>query len=133
MNRREFVRTSMVLSGAAVLGASTFAQQQEAAVAASLRLDPKQRGHRIPVDFTGLSYEKAQMSDPAYFSGANTALVGMMRRLGPKGVLRIGGNTSEYCFWTPHATPGTSRRPTGILRGWQFATCGSSSMRPGGR
>jgi hypothetical protein len=101
MNRREFVRTSMVLSGAAVLGAPTFAQGQEEAVAVSLRLDPKQLGHRIPADFTGLSYEKAQMSDPAYFSGANTALAGMMRRLGPKGVLRIGGNTSEYCFWTP--------------------------------
>jgi hypothetical protein len=95
----------MVLSGAAVLGAPTFAQTQEVPIAASLRLDPKQLGHRIPADFTGLSYEKAQMSDPAYFSGANTALVGMIRRLGPKGVLRIGGNTSEYCFWTPHATP----------------------------
>ncbi len=95
----------MVLSGAAVLGAPTFAQRQEEAVAASLRLDPKQLGHRIPADFTGLSYEKAQMSDPAYFSGANTALAGMIRRLGAKGVLRIGGNTSEYCFWTPNATP----------------------------
>jgi hypothetical protein len=24
-----------------------------------------------------------------------------MRRLGASGVLRIGGNTSEYCYWTP--------------------------------
>jgi hypothetical protein len=95
----------MVLSGAAVLGAPTFAQQQEAPATANLRLDPKRTGHRIPADFTGLSYEAAQLSDPAFFSGANTALAGMMRRLGTNGVLRIGGNTSEYCFWTPEATP----------------------------
>ncbi len=28
----------------------------------------------------------------------------MVRRLGKQGVLRIGGNTSEYCFWNPQAT-----------------------------
>lgn len=59
----------------------------------------KPTGRRIAADFTGLSYESAQLSDPAFFAGDNRQLISLMAGLGEHGVLRIGGNTSEYCFW----------------------------------
>jgi hypothetical protein len=64
----------------------------------TLRLD--RLGNRIDDDFTGLSYESAQLGNPSFFCGENTQLAGLMRGLGRSGVLRIGGNTSEYCYWT---------------------------------
>jgi hypothetical protein len=68
-----------------------------------LTLDPEHTENTIAADFTGLSYETAQLSDPRFFSGANSELIGLMRQLGTSGVLRIGGNTSAYCSWTPKA------------------------------
>jgi hypothetical protein len=94
----------MATGVAAVCPRASFSQSEELLDAVRLRLDPRRPGKQIPADFTGLSYESAQLSDPTFFSGANTSLIGMVRRLGDHGVLRIGGNTSEYCFWAPKAT-----------------------------
>ena len=54
----------------------------------------------MPRDFTGLSYESAQLGHPDFFSASNTALIGLFKRLTPEGVLRIGGNTEEYTTWS---------------------------------
>ncbi len=35
----------------------------------------------MPVDFTGLSYEAAQLYNPAFFSDRNAGLVGAFRKL----------------------------------------------------
>ncbi len=67
-----------------------------------LTLRPDRLGNKIRDDFTGLSYESAQLGNPHFFSGGNTQLAGFMRRLGTSGVLRIGGNTSEFSHWTPN-------------------------------
>ena len=53
----------------------------------------------VPVDFTGLSYEAAQLYNPAYFSEANTSLVQAFREMSPHGVLRLGGNLSDVTRW----------------------------------
>jgi hypothetical protein len=87
-----------------------------------LTLDPTRQGKPIAPDFTGLSYESAQLSDPSFFAGDNTELIGLIRRLGRDGVLRIGGNTSEYCFWAPDATPVTGQEPMGPDPGHKPAT-----------
>jgi hypothetical protein len=68
-----------------------------------LKLDPHKLGNAIPADFTGLSYETSQLSDPNFFSPDNTELVGFVQRLGRSGVLRVGGNSSEYAYWAPEA------------------------------
>ena len=70
-----------------------------------LTLHPDKPGNRIAPDFTGLSYETSQLSDPAFFSPANGPLAGFHRHLGAGGVLRIGGNTSEYGVWSPTEAP----------------------------
>jgi hypothetical protein len=56
----------------------------------------------MPLDFSGLSYESAQLGHPDFFSAQNTALIGIFKTLSPNGVLRIGGNTGEYTTWSPN-------------------------------
>ena len=100
MNRRNFIRLSAAASAAALYRPLSFA---DATSTPSIRLTlrPDRLGNKIGDDFTGLSYESAQLGNPHFFSGANAELAGFLRRLGSSGVLRIGGNTSEYCYWTP--------------------------------
>jgi len=62
-------------------------------------------GGPIAADFTGLSYETSQLSDASFFSPGNAALAAFHRRLGASGVLRIGGNTSEFGVWSPNGMP----------------------------
>jgi hypothetical protein len=100
MNRRNFIRLSAAASAAALYRPLSFAEtSSSSSVHLILRAD--RLGNKIGDDFTGLSYESAQLGNPHFFSGADTELAGFLRRLGASGVLRIGGNTSEYCYWTP--------------------------------
>ena len=64
---------------------------------------PDEPGNPIATDFSGLSYETSQLSDPTFFSRQNAPLAAFHRRLGIAGVLRIGGNTSEFGVWSPTA------------------------------
>jgi hypothetical protein len=104
--RRRFLQLSAAASFAALPFNRAFADTAAADVHLTLR--PDRLGNKIATDFTGLSYESAQLGNPQFFAGDNTALVGFVRRLGASGVLRIGGNTSAYCYWT--ADP--SQRPS---------------------
>jgi hypothetical protein len=93
-------RTFICLSAAACASLYTpFAFPQEKPAPLHLTLRPDRLGNKIESDFTGLSYESAQLGNPGFFSGENNSLVGFVKRLGNSGVLRIGGNTSEYCYW----------------------------------
>jgi hypothetical protein len=103
MRRRDFIRLS-VSASAAALGAPRLFAQAGPAASVRLTLRPDQLGNKIGNDFTGLSYESAQLGDPNFFSGKNVDLMQFLRRLGNTGVLRIGGNTSDYCNWTPDAS-----------------------------
>src|ERR1019366_9036690 len=55
---------------------------------------------KVPEDFMGLSYESGQLVYPDFFSVQNTALIEIFRRLSPAGVLRLGGNLSEFTVWS---------------------------------
>ncbi|HTV60205.1 MAG TPA: glycosyl hydrolase family 79 C-terminal domain-containing protein [Verrucomicrobiae bacterium] len=100
MNRRQFVLTSALASAGLFRLPGAFADERPAAPA-RLTLRADRLGGTIGEEFTGLSYESAQLGDPEFFTGDNSELVGFLKRLGKSGVLRIGGNTSEYCYWTP--------------------------------
>jgi hypothetical protein len=117
MNRRDFIRLTAAAAAAALQQRLTSADTNSTA-SIRLILRPDRLGNKIGDDFTGLSYESAQLGNPSFFSGENTELAGFMRRLGTSGVLRIGGNTSEYCYWTPNAarqanTPNVESMRTG--------------------
>jgi hypothetical protein len=53
----------------------------------------------VPTEYVGLSVETVQLCDPGYFSPDNRELIGVFRRLSSHGVLRLGGNSSEFCWW----------------------------------
>jgi len=56
-------------------------------------------GREIPADFNGFSYETVQLADSTFFSAENRELVALFRALTAHGVLRLGGNSSEFCWW----------------------------------
>ncbi|MDE2494254.1 MAG: hypothetical protein KGL97_10180 [Alphaproteobacteria bacterium] len=102
MDRRKFLELSLLASGT-VFGASASFAGSGPSATLRLTLRPDKPGNAIAADFTGLSYETSQLSDPTFFSPANAALAGFHKRLGAAGILRVGGNTSEYGVWTPEA------------------------------
>jgi len=52
-----------------------------------LTIDSNRKLATMPRGFLGLSYESAQLADPAFFSASNTTLVRALRDLSPRGVL----------------------------------------------
>ena len=60
----------------------------------------------IPPEFTGISYEKASLSQ-GEFVDSNSAMVALFRLLGPS-LLRIGGNTVDTTVWNPAGAGGVS-------------------------
>ncbi len=72
----------------------------------------------MPADFVGLSYEVQQLADPSFFAASNVGLIRQFKALAPRGVLRMGGNTSEFGWWK--ATPGSpepERPQTRVVEG----------------
>jgi hypothetical protein len=108
MNRRKFL-CSTVATAAVTAFPKVLRADSIASASAHLNIQTNQPGQPIPGNFLGLSYETAQLSHPEYFSAKNDALAGFLRPLG-KGVLRIGGNSSEYAFWTPHPSKNTAEQ-----------------------
>jgi hypothetical protein len=66
---------------------------------ASVVVGYDQPGRAISENFIGLSYESAVLTSPEYLSPGNLSVAGLLRGLGPRGVLRLGGNTSERTVW----------------------------------
>jgi len=99
-SRRRFLRNSSL----AIAAVSTFPGRLLAqGSAATLRLGSGEPKIVIPMDFIGLSYEAMQLEDPTFFSPKNTSLIAQFKAISPRGVLRLGGNTSEFGWWK--ATP----------------------------
>jgi hypothetical protein len=82
---------------------------------ASVAIRTSSLGRRVPESYMGLSYELAQLTEPSFFSPQHADLISLFRTLSPSGLLRLGGNTSEFCWLqvdpsTPapklHAPPG---------------------------
>src|SRR5580658_5886394 len=101
MDRRSFLLNVGATAFAAAHARSALAAS-ETQVELTLRDDPD--GPVIPFTYAGLSYELSQLSDPAFFSSDNTDLVAYFRLLSPNGVLRVGGNTSEFCWFKANAS-----------------------------
>jgi len=89
-------------------------------------------GQTIASDFIGLSYESAILAGGDYFTPENSSALGLIRSLGERGAVRIGGNTSERTVWAVDAmsagpatvviTPSSIDRLAAALRllGWKL-------------
>lgn len=99
-----FDRRVMLAGGAALMGATTLGA---APATAQLRLYLQRPLNEVPANYSGFSVETSQLADPNFFSASNASFVALHKRLSPEGVLRIGGNSSEFCWWqaTPDSPP----------------------------
>lgn len=99
-DRRKFLSNSSLTFVTAML----FPQSLFAESSTSLKIGRGAPLAKIPEDFIGLSYEAMQLEDPGFFSPANPGLIAQFRAISPRGVLRLGGNTSEFGWWKPTAS-----------------------------
>lgn len=100
MDRRNFLFGAGAVTAATCVPAGLAAE--EVLVELVLRDDPE--AAKIPLTFNGLSYELAQLSDPTFFTVENAELVAYFRLLSRSGILRLGGNTSEFCWFKGNAS-----------------------------
>ena len=110
MNRRAFLAqvSAAAAAAACVSPRSLLAQSTQQPLQATLTIDRSQILATVPEDFIGLSYELAQLANPAFFAASNKALIALFREQSGDGVLRLGGGTSEFTFFTtkePTAPP----------------------------
>lgn len=112
MNRRKFCISSL---SAATLLRYPSAIAATTAAPLSLHVYPQEVIGRIPEDMIGFSYESTQLGDPDFFSPSNKTLVQFFRTVSQRGVLRLGGNTSEFTYFAADGTtvaPSWSPKPT---------------------
>jgi hypothetical protein len=81
-----------------------------------VQIQPQSRLGRIPADFMGLGYEVSSVSERGLFSASNRTYVQFVRTLSPAGIIRIGGNTSDYASWLPDGPPVSSPKGTVVDR-----------------
>src|SRR5690348_11129895 len=111
MRRRDLLRLSVAMPAAALVAPYARAEAPKP-IPLRLTLNPDRILATVPTDFIGLSYESATLSDPTFFTPDNSQLIGLVRRLASSGILRIGGNTSEYSAWSPSNTRANSAPET---------------------
>jgi hypothetical protein len=104
MNRRDFLANTVLAAGASALAVS--AQTGEQPVRITVRAD--QPLGAIAPDFMGLGYEISSVARPGLMNGANSVYVRLVRTLGARGIIRIGGNTSDYAHYSATAAPVSS-------------------------
>lgn len=99
MDRRGFVRGMGCVAVTAVRRASGGVGRVGEAAEVRIKLRPETVLAEIPADFMGLGYEISSVARTGLLSRADTVYVQMVRTLGAKGVIRVGGNTADYASY----------------------------------
>jgi len=107
MNRRGFLRQAVGLVQAAIAQSSFAGALQAVSNTPEVRvsLDPAQTLAVIPPDFMGLGYEISSVGRPGLFGAQNAVYVQLVRTLAKHGVIRVGGNTSDYASYSATGQP----------------------------
>ncbi|MGH9401386.1 MAG: glycosyl hydrolase family 79 C-terminal domain-containing protein [Terriglobia bacterium] len=103
------IRRQFLAAGAAAL--TLFPRTPRAIRRVRLFLRPEQELGTTPRNFLGLGFETSTVAYPGLLSGANRALINYISAMGHEGVIRIGGNTSDYAVWSPHGKAVSSPQP----------------------
>jgi hypothetical protein len=114
ISRRAFLTTA-----ALSLAATRLHAQRGTTPKVLLKISTEATGPHMPADFVGLSYEVQQLTDPTFFAAGNDGLIRRFKALAPRGVLRLGGNTSEFGWWkaTPNS-PEPEHPQLPAVEGW---------------
>ncbi|HEY1877077.1 MAG TPA: hypothetical protein VGG66_06380 [Rhizomicrobium sp.] len=99
-----------VVAGAAALPFAATGARAVGQVA--VRVDPHKSLGRIPEDFMGLGFETSSVAVPGLLSASNSEYVQLVRELGEQGVIRIGGNTSDFSRYDAHGTAVSAPKAT---------------------
>ncbi len=99
MNRRQFMRNS----ACAAITLATPAVRGSEKPAIGVRVGGGHPVANISPDFLGLGYEISSVGRPGLLSRANSVYVQLVRTLGSRGVVRVGGNTADYARYSPAA------------------------------
>jgi len=110
VSRRAFV--SGLLAGSITRAQSVHTPNNPVRV----QIEPQARLGRIPADFMGLGYEVSSVSERGLLAASNRVYVQFVRTLAPAGVIRIGGNTSDYASWMPDGPAVSSPKTTVVDR-----------------
>jgi hypothetical protein len=114
MHRREFLQRAACVAGSAVSGCDLIGLWPSMDVPlVRLILEPARTIAIIPPDFMGLGFEISSVARPGLLSQQNASYVQLVRTLGSQGLIRIGGNTSDYSSYAPAAQPISSPK-TGL-------------------
>ncbi len=113
MDRRTFLKASAG-AAAAVTGGGypAFAQTASQPRRVSLVVDPQQVLGEIPGDFLGLGYEISSLARPGLLSARNSVYLQFVRNLGRRGVIRVGGNTSDFSSYAKDGPPVCATKAT---------------------
>ncbi len=106
LTRREFLATA-----ACTVATARLHGQGQSKARVALAIPSEATGPHMPVDFVGLSYEVQQLVDPTFFSAQNGGLIREFKALSSTGVLRLGGNTSEFAYWKPKSDSPEPQHP----------------------
>ncbi len=71
-------------------------------------------GNRLPANFTGLGYEISSIARKGLLDSHNTLYVEMVRSLGKSGVIRVGGNTSDFSRYAAGGPSVSSPKATAV-------------------
>jgi hypothetical protein len=102
-------RRSVVAGAAALPFATTGAY---AAGQITVSMDASKGLGSIPDDYMGLGFEISSVAVPGLLSAGNHAYVKLVSNLGHRGVIRIGGNTSDFSRYDAHGTPVSAPKAT---------------------
>ena len=109
MRRRDFIKGAALIAGTA---AASFGSSLPEGVRARLTLDTSRTIATIPSDFVGLGYEISSVARAGLLSATDSVYVRLCRTLASSGIIRVGGNTSDYASYSA-ATQGFSSPETG--------------------
>ncbi len=114
MDRRDCLKGMAAIAAFSALqsahAASTSGQSVEIVV------DPRRAGKNIASRFMGLGYEISSVSIENFLDPGNHSYIAMVRRLSQRGVIRVGGNTSDYAAWSADGTAVSAPKATVVNR-----------------
>jgi Glycosyl hydrolase family 79 C-terminal beta domain len=118
VNRRTFLTgsagLSVLLSGRRVSSAADAPRTNQAV---RLKVDTTRVFGTVPADFIGLGYEISSVATPGLLSANNHQYVQLVRTLGPQGVIRVGGNTSDDASFLPDGKSVSAPKGTVVNKG----------------
>lgn len=108
MNRREFLTKSVIATCGAASLPTFAASADETAPPLTVTVRTDRPTHSIAPEFMGLGYEISSVARPGLLSASNKVYVQLVRTLSTRGVIRIGGNTSDFARYSAAGVPVSS-------------------------